>query len=299
MMMNGTGYKNSKTANIVIHLILAIFLVLCVLPILLVISISLSDDITIKRQGYSIIPRQFTLKAYQFVLSDPTQIITSYAVTILVTVIGLVLGLWLTASIAYVTTRKDFKMSGPISFYVFLTMLFNGGLVPTYILVANVLHMRNTIFAIIVPYLVIPWYVLLLKGFMKNISTSYIESAKIDGAGEFRIFVQIILPLSKPGLATVGLFIVLTYWNDWWLSLLYIDNSKMITLQYLLYRILSSIQYLTSAVASDVVKENIRNIPSLSARMAMCVLAAGPILFAFPFFQKFFVRGLTVGGIKG
>lgn len=298
-MMEATVTRKGKTAAALIHLLLSTFMILCILPILLVISISLSDDVTIKMQGYSLFPQKISTRAYEFVFSDPTQIITSYAVTILVTAAGLVFGLWLTATLAYVTTRKDYKLSGPTSFYVFLTMLFNGGLVPTYILVANVLHMKNTIFAILVPYLVIPWYVLLLKGFMRNIPTSFIESAKIDGAGELRIFTRIILPLSKPGLATVGLFIVLTYWNDWWLSLLYIDNSKFITLQYLLYRILSSIQYLTSSMASDIVKENIRDIPTLSARMSMCVLAAGPILFVFPFFQKYFVRGLTVGGIKG
>jgi putative aldouronate transport system permease protein len=298
-MIRATVTRKGRTAAALIHLLLSTFMILCILPILLVISISLSDDATIKMQGYSLFPQKFSARAYEFVFSDPTQIVTSYAVTIFVTALGLVFGLWLTATLAYATTRKDYKLSGPTSFYVFLTMLFNGGLVPTYILVANVLHMKNTIFAILVPYLVIPWYVLLLKGFMRNIPASFIESAKIDGAGEFRIFTQIILPLSKPGLATVGLFIVLTYWNDWWLSLLYIDNSKFITLQYLLYRILSSIQYLTSSMASDVVKENIRDIPTLSARMSMCVLAAGPILFVFPFFQKYFVRGLTVGGIKG
>ncbi|MGQ9631006.1 MAG: carbohydrate ABC transporter permease [bacterium] len=178
-------------------------------------------------------------------------------------------------------------------------MLFNGGLVPWYILIVRYLHLKDTLWVLIVPYLVVPWFVLLLRTFFQQIPISLIESAKIDGASEFRIFFSIIVPLSKPALATIGLFICLRYWNDWWLSLLYIEKENLVPLQYMLYRMMANIQFLTSQLTTTAVDIDVGKLPNESARMAMCVLAAGPMLFVFPFFQKYFVKGLTAGALKG
>ncbi|MBB6670761.1 carbohydrate ABC transporter permease [Cohnella nanjingensis] len=288
-----------KRNNIVIHLILAGFALICLLPFVLIVSTSLMHEKDIALFGYSFIPKRFTLMAYEVILKNPQQLINSYAVTIAVTLIGTAVGLWLTATIAYVMTRKDYKYRNKISFYVFFTMLFNGGLVPSYILISRWLGMKNTIFALFVPYLVNAWFVLLMKGFLQSIPHSLVESAKIDGAGEFKIFVKIILPIAKPAIATVGLFMVLQYWNDWWLSMLFIDKENLYTLQYLLIRVMRNLEFLNTEFARKYLNLAQVEIPTLSARMAMSVLAAGPMLFVFPFFQKYFVKGLTVGSVKG
>lgn len=177
-------------------------------------------------------------------------------------------------------------------------MIFNGGVVPFYILVAVWLKLGDSIFALILPYLVIPWYVLVFKGFFKGISLSLIESAKIDGQGELGIFVKIVIPLSKPAFATVGLFLLLQYWNDWWLSLLFINSEKLYTLQYLLVRILNNIEFMAHNASKLGIAAKDMIFPSLSARFAMCIIAAGPMLFIFVFFQKYFATGIMVGSLK-
>jgi putative aldouronate transport system permease protein len=246
------------------------------------------------------IPKEFTLDAYKVILSNPKQLINSYTITILTTVIGTIAGLWVTTAYAFAISRKDYKYRKYLAFFIFFTMLFHGGLVPSYILITKWLGINNTMLALTVPYLITGWYVLLMKGFLQALPDTLFESAKIDGAGEFRIFVQIVLPLSLPALATVGLFFVLQYWNDWWLTMLYIDKDHLMKLQYLLIRVLKNMEFLNSAEAVQygLVKPGMQT-PSLSARMAMCVLAAGPMLVVFPFFQRYFVRGLTVGSVKG
>lgn len=179
-------------------------------------------------------------------------------------------------------------------------MLFSGGIVPWYILIAKYLNMKDTFFVLFVPYLVNVWYVLLLKTYFKDIPISLLESANIDGASEIRILISIVLPLSKPALATVSLFIVLQFWNDWWLSLLFINKESLVTLQYLLYKMMRNMDYLrnnVSQMAHGMIDTS--NLPTETMRMAMCIVAAGPMLIIFPFFQKYFVRGLTVGAVKG
>ncbi|WP_246218325.1 carbohydrate ABC transporter permease [Litoribacterium kuwaitense] len=185
------------------------------------------------------------------------------------------------------------------TFYIFFTMLFSGGIVPLYILVTQFLHLGDTIWALILPYLVNPFFVLIMKGFMDQVPFEIVESAKIDGAGEWRIFFKLIIPLTTPALATVGLFTSFLYWNDWWLGLLFIDDQDLVPLQLLLYRIMNTIEFLSNNMHSANVSIDMSQFPSLSARMAMAVLVAGPMLFVFPFFQRFFVKGLTVGSIKG
>ncbi len=171
-------------------------------------------------------------------------------------------------------------------------------MVPLYIVVSTVLGIKDTVWALILPYAANAWHILLLRTFFQKIPYSLIESAKIDGASEIRTFWSIVLPLSKPGLATIGLFILLLYWNDWWLSLLFIESQELVPLQYMMYRIMKEIQFLTSDLSSSSVKIDITKLPNESLRMALCIVAAGPMLFVFPFFQKYFVKGLTVGSIK-
>jgi len=206
--------------------------------------------------------------------------------------------LLLTASVAYVMTRKDYRYHRITSFFVFFTLLFNGGLVPTYMVMTNVLHLQDTIFALFLPYGVSAWFAMLMKGFMQDLPFETIEAGKIDGASELGIFVKIVLPLSKPALATIGLFYALAYWNDWWLAMLYISNEKLIPLQFMLQRIMTNLQFLTSNMQAGL-NIDMNQIPTESARMAISILAVGPMMFAFPFFQKFIVRGLTLGAVKG
>lgn len=291
--------KSSKlVSSIIVHTILMIFALLCIIPIIAVISISFSSETEIALNGYSLLPRGFTTRAYEMIFNNPKQIINSYMISILLTTMGGILGLLVVSLIAYPLSRKDFYYRKKLTFYVFFTMLFNGGLVPWYIVITKYLHLQNTIWVLILPYVAIPWYILLLRTYFSKIPISIIESAKIDGSSEFGTFFKIILPLSKPALATIGLFIILQYWNDWWLSLLYIEKESLIPLQYMLYRIMNNIQFLTTQMQTGAVSVKISDLPNESARMAMCIVAAGPMLFIFPFFQKYFVKGLTVGAVK-
>lgn len=287
----------SRLSLFLIHVALLLSSIACIIPIVLVLTASVTKESTILTEGYSLFPSEISLEAYRFIFENPKQIINSYVVTIFVTVSGTLLSIMITAMVAYVICRKDFFLANKISFFIFFTLLFSGGLVPWYILVSRILHLKDSPLALILPYVVTPFLVLLMKGFMSTIPYALIESAKMDGASEYRVFFSIIIPISKSGLATIALFSVLIYWNDYWLSLLFIDTGKYVSLQLLLYRIMSNIDFLNSALAVA----NTSNIvlPSQSARFALAVVAAGPMLFIFPFFQRFFVKGITVGSIKG
>ncbi|KRE92066.1 sugar ABC transporter permease [Paenibacillus sp. Soil766] len=285
--------------QMIIHFVFILFSLACIIPLVSIISISLSNETDILKNGYSLFPRVFDISAYAYVLYEPIQIINAFKVSIIVSILGTFISLIVTAGVAYTLSRHDYKFKNPLSFYVFFTMMFNGGLVPTYILISNYLHLKDTIWVLILPYVAAPFFILLLRTFMQRIPYDIIESCMMDGASEFRIFFQIILPLAKPGLATVALFTILHYWNDWFLSLLYIETESLVPLQYMLYRMMNNITFLTSS--SNQMPPGLNNtvIPSESARMAMAILAAGPMLAVFPFFQQYFVRGLTVGSVKG
>ncbi|MBJ6361408.1 carbohydrate ABC transporter permease [Paenibacillus sp. GCM10012307] len=281
--------------------IIIVFVVLSLLilfPLLYVVSVSLSSDGDIARYGYLLIPKNISFQAYDYIFRTPKELLQSYMITIIVTTGGTILALLLTSSIAYVMTRKDYRYSRLTTFFVFFTLLFNAGLVPSYIVATNVLHIQDTIWALILPYGVSAWFTMLMKGFMDGLPFEIIESAKIDGSGEWGIFARIILPLSKPALATVGLFYALAYWNDWWLAMLYIQDEKLVPLQYYLQRIMTNIEFLTKNMQAGI-NVDMSAIPTESARMAIAILAAGPMLFAFPFFQKYLIKGMTVGSIKG
>ena len=291
--------KKEKAADKILTLLFILLALFCVVPILYILSASLSDEIQLTKEGYSLLPRGFSLEAYKYILERPKPILNASGVTILVTLGGTAVSLLVTTMLAYVIARKDFKIGRVFAFMIFFSMLFNGGLVPTYIMLTKYYHLKDTIWALIFPYIIMPWHVFLMKGFLADIPTSLIEAAKIDGAGEVKTFFKIIVPISKPALATVGLFIAFTYWNDWYQSMLYIDSPDINSLQFYLYRIMNNIQYLSTSMQAGNISIDIASLPSETARMALCILAAGPMLVVFPFFQKYFVKGLTVGAVKG
>jgi putative aldouronate transport system permease protein len=291
---------SSKNVQVLIN---AFFVVVCFLiavPFLLVIAISVSSEESLYEYGYQFIPKEWSLEAYRIVFEKPDPLIKGYGVTILITVVGTAVSLFMTALMAYPISRRDFRYNRPVTFYVFFTMLFNGGLIPFYILMTQYLHLKNSLAALIIPAVMNPFNIMIMKGFLDKISMEIIESAKIDGAREFRIFFRIILPLSTPVLATLGLFIAFGYWNEWFNALLFIDNDKYIPLQLLLVRILSQAEFLANSPMAEVSdKLRFAQFPTLTVRMAMAIVASGPMLLVFPFFQKYFVKGITVGSLKG
>ncbi|HNR04239.1 MAG TPA: carbohydrate ABC transporter permease [Bacillota bacterium] len=293
--------KINRKADIALNIVMILCTIACVLPLLIVFSASITDEKTVTMYGYSLFPRNLSLEAYKYIYKDIMVILRAYGVTVFVTVVGSALSLVTIALYAYPISRKDFKYRNVFTFIVFLTMLFNGGLVPWYMVYVNVLHIDDTIMALILPYLMTPLYVLIMRTFfMTTIPDGIIEAARIDGAGEFQTFVWIVLPLAKPVLATIGLFNILTYWNDWYAPLLFINNEKLFNLQYLMYRVDKAIIYLSNNAGSiNNATQIMANLPSQTARMAMAVVAIGPIILAYPFFQKYFVEGLTIGSIKG
>ena len=269
---------------------------LMILPMLLVVSASFSTDQDLVTSGYALLPQHFTFAAYQYILSDPGEVFNAYGVTLLITVIGTVVGVLIMALFAYALSRRSFTYRKFLAFAVFFTLLFNGGLVPAYILVTQYLHLKNTLMVLILPTLAVPWFILLLRTYFLGLPQELLDAAKIDGAGEWRIFFRIVIPLSTPALATIGLFSMLAYWNDWFTALLYIDDQRLFPLQYLLYQLTSSIDYLSSHANTQTVGITV---PVQSVRMAMVVIATGPIVFAFLLVKRYFVRGITVGSLKG
>lgn len=290
-----TNRSQLNFGRLAMQIVLLFFSLLTLMPFAILLSSSFSSEAALGTYGYSLFPRDLSLAAYQFLFADPSQLLRSYGVSVTVTLVGGALGLLIMSLLAYALSRRDFGLRMPLAFFVFFTMLFNGGLVPWYILISQYLHLRNTIWVLILPHLVVPWYVLLLRTYFANLPTALLDAARIDGAGEWRIFFRIALPLSTPALATVGLFHTLSYWNDWWLALLFIDDRSLAPLQYLMYIIQSNID----AIANDPNLLSAGPIPSQAVRMAMVVLAVGPVVFAFLFVQKYFVKGVALGGIKG
>ncbi len=295
---NSSGVRrHGPVAHVLFHTTLIILTVIFVLPLLLVISGSFSTEQDIALNGYALIPSHFTLGAYQYLFNNSNLLLSGYEVSIVVTLVGTIASLLIMSLLGYAISRRDLRFRRILSFFTLFTMLFNGGLAPTYILMTQVLHVQDTLLAYILPYLVVPLFVLLLRTYFSGLPTELIDAAKLDGAGEWRIFFQIVVPISRPALATVGLLIMLVYWNDWFQGLLYITNTHLMSLQYLLYQISQNILMLnTSASQSNV---STTSILSQSVLMAMAVLAIGPIFFAFLFTQRYFVRGITLGGLKG
>lgn len=298
-MRKRTFNEVSRPASIGIHAVFVLFVAACLIPFLLVVSVSFSDEKAVAREGYRLIPTQTSLSSYELLLQDIDQIGRSYGITVFVTSIGTVVSLVLTALYAYPLYRRDFPFRGFFTVFLFITMLFNGGLVPFYILYNNYLDLRETMTALILPYLINPFFVIIMRTFFTNtIPDSVIESAKLDGAPELTILARIVFPLSLPAFATIGLFTTLVYWNDWFMSLLYISRPENMNIQYYLYRIIMNLDFLLRQTALSSSMARI-DLPGQTARMAMAVVGIGPIVLAYPFFQRYFIKGLTIGAIKG
>lgn len=282
------------------YIVLFVVAMACLIPFIMVVSGSFSSEDAILKNGFGIIPKEFSTQAYKLALENPTAILRAYGVTISVTVIGTLLGLFITSMTAYVLQRKDFEWRNKFSFYFYFTTLFSGGLVPWYILMIKYLHLKNSYLALILPPLLSVFNMLVMKSYMSGIPAAITESAKIDGAGDFTIFLRLILPLVKPAMATVGLFTALAYWNDWYNSMLFISDEKMYSLQYFLYKMVNNIEAYKTIMAQNGVSVNVNmTLPSESLKMALTVIVTGPIILLYPFVQKYFVQGITVGAVKG
>ena len=275
-----------------------LFAAFCALPFVFIVSASLSSESAIMRDGFGLLPNEFTFAAYEYIFKAPQQIIGSYVVTITMTVAGTALGLFIIAMTGYALQRKDFPFRNGISFFIYFTTLFSAGLAPTFIWISNYLGLRGSYLAVFLQLLMTPWLIILMKNFVRSIPHEIVESGKVDGAGDFRIFLQLVLPMMKPALATIGLFLALAYWNEWYLSSLYLGSTvEFKPLQYHLYNLINTANALRNSVAGSNV--SITDLPSNTLKMASAVVATGPIVLVYPFVQKYFVSGITVGAVKG
>lgn len=287
------GHADTLCFKAIGYPLLCLFALICIIPFFLIIASSFTSESYIIKNGYVLWPKEFSLTAYELIFKNPAKILRAYGVTAFVTITGTALSVFINAMTGYVLQRKDFKWRNIFSFYFFFTTLFSGGLVPWYILCVKTLHLKNTIWVLIIPTMVSVWNIILVKGFMGGIPGEITESAKIDGAGDFRIFVKLILPLSKPVIATIGLFTALAYWNDWYMCMLFIDKKELFDLQYLLYQLMGSIKALREIASQTTV--SVSSMPIESTKMALTIVATGPIILVYPFVQKYFVKGLTLG----
>lgn len=296
----------SPAANAVLHVFFALLVILCVVPVLLIIAVSFTPEKVITANGYQFFPREWTLYNYAFLFKQPEVVFRAYGTTILVTLAGTFLATLCISMYAYPLSRRDYPYRTFFTFYMFITMVFSGGLVPYFITMSNILQLNNTIYALILPLLFNAFWCIVMRTFyQQTVPEALVESAKLDGAGEFQTFFRIVLPISLPGLATIALFMFVIYWNDYYQAMLFLTSSEakdqLQTMQYLCYRALSSVNFLRTQAASLGVlsAEQLRDIPDEGYRMTIAVVTMGPILIIYPFFQRYFIQGLTIGAVKG
>lgn len=293
----GIKSKDAFVVKLIGYVFIGFFALICVIPFYLIVIASFTSEASLIRNGYPILPGDFDLQSYLLCLKNPVSILKAYGTTIGVTAIGTTLAVLIATMTGYVLSRKDFPWRNGFSFFFFFTTLFSGGLVPWYMMCVRYLHMKNTYFALILPLMFSVWNMIIAKTFMNGIPDAISESAKIDGANDMVIFVKLILPLSKPLLATLGLFSALAYWNDWYNCMLFVTEEDMFSLQYYLQRMLGS------AEAMRIVAEKsgmaLPSVPLEGMKMAMTIIATGPIVLLYPFVQRYFVKGLTIGAVKG
>ncbi len=291
----------SRPADFLFNSILISFAFVSIIPFLFVIMISVSSKQSIAKWGYQFIPKEFSLDAYLFLWNEKDMILRAFGISLFVTILGTVIGLILTTAMGYVLSRTEFKLKGFLTWVVFIPMIFNGGMVASYIVNINLLHLKDTIWALILPLAVSSYHVVICKTFFKtSIPDSIVEAAKIDGANQFNIYTRIILPVSKPLLSTISLFLSFGYWNDWFQSSLYINNNRLMSLQAILNNIQKNVEFLANNPSAGLsIQEYKTMMPTESARMAIAVLIVVPIACAYPFFQRYLVSGLTIGSVKG
>ena len=299
-MANVLG-KGEKIFQVIIHICLVLLAACAIIPVWVLVSGSITGEQELILKGYSFFPKSLSADAYKYLFYKASEILRAYGITVLITVVGTSASLLITPLLAYPLSRKDFRARNVFAFLVFFTMLFNGGIVPSYIMWTEIFHMNNTISALILPGLLMNgFHVILMKNyFAQNIPVELIEAAKMDGAGEFRIFYKMVLPLSLQIMPTVGLFVGIGYWNDWTNGLYYITNPSLYSLQNLLNRILQDVQFLSSSTLTQAAGTVNTQMPSVSIRMAISVVGILPIMVLYPFFQKYFVKGIAIGAVKG
>ncbi|MCI1982672.1 MAG: carbohydrate ABC transporter permease [Oscillospiraceae bacterium] len=291
-----------NSTNILYHILFIVLSLICILPVILILSISLSSEQCIQDYGYHFIPQVFSVSSYTFLWRQHTILFRALGVSVFVTLIGTAIGVLLTTSMGYVLSRPQYRLKNFMTWLVFIPMVFNGGIVSSYFINTNFLQLRNSVWAYIWPLAVNSFNVIICKTFFKStIPDSIVESAKIDGATQLTIYFRIILPISLPVLATIGLFLCFGYWNDWFQALLYIDNSTLNSLQALLNQIMNNVDYLSRNAATLGISsaEMARTMPKEGARMAIAVIIIIPIACVYPFFQRYFISGLTIGAVKG
>ena len=296
--------KDRITLNIMSYSFCGLIALICLIPFVMVLSGSFSSEEAIIQNGFSILPQDFSLEAYKTVFKEPSVVFTAYATTIGLTLVGTTLGLFLQTMTAYVLSRKDFEWRNGFSFFFYFTTLFNGGLVPYFVLMTNTLKLKNNYLALLLPLLFSVYNLLIMKSYITALPESLIDAAKIDGCGEFKIFYKIVVPLIKPALATVGLFIALAYWNDWYNAMLYINDSSkhMYPLQYFLYKQVNNIEAYKKLISNNALSSAVVNalsLPTQTLKMALTIVVTGPIVLAYPLVQKYFVQGITIGAVKG
>ena len=283
------------------NVLMIVLAICCLFPFLLLIMSSLTDETTLIREGYSIFPSKFGMESYNYLWKNADQIGRAYGITVLITAVGTTASLLMTVMMAYPLSRREFVGRNVCAFYVFFTMLFNGGLVPTYIMYTRYLHIKNTLWALLIPSLLISaFYVIMMRTyFTTNIPEAVTEAARIDGAGEWRILFTIVLPMSMPMIATMALLIGLGYWNDWKNGLYYLTDNRLFSIQNMLNNMLKDVQFLKSGADASAASDVLQDMPSVGIKMAIAVIGALPVMIVYPFFQKYFVKGITIGAVKG
>jgi len=279
--------------NILAYAFCTIIALLCLIPFVMILSGSFSSENAIIANGFSILPQEFSLEAYKTVFKEPITIIRAYATTIILTLVGTSLGLLIQTMTAYVLARKDFEWRNAFSFFFYFTTLFSGGLVPTFILYTRTLNLKDSYFALLLPLTFSVYNLLVMKSYITSIPDSLIDAAKIDGCGEMKTLFRVVMPLIKPALATVGLFIALAYWNDWYNAMLYINTEEKYPLQYFLYQQVNNIEAYKKLIANATVSSSVvsaLSLPTQTLKMALTIVVTGPIILAFPFVQKYFAK---------
>lgn len=289
--------KSDRAVQIIAYIFVGLFGLLCLYPLLMVLSVSLSSETSVLRNGYSILPQDFSLDTYIYIFQHSgAKILRSYGVTIFVTVVGTLGALLVTSMMAYALSFRSLRYRNIIAFLCNFTIVFSAGLIPWYMVCTNILHLKNSLAGLILPSMFSVWNMFLMRTYFSNISTSLYEAAILDGADYFTTFWLISVPLAKTALLTVGLMYALQYWNDWWNALMLIDNKELFPLQYYLYNILSNVNAISSgripAGATSV------KLPAETVKMAVTVITIGPIIFLYPFVQKYFVNGIMTGAVK-
>ena len=300
--MKKSGYRLSaqkERTPLGAHVFMIVFGMLCLIPFITVVSASFSNEIALARDGFGIFPREFDLSAYEYLFKKPKIILDAYWVTILITFAGTLIGLMSMAMAAYALARSRYKFKWFFTWLIYFPTLFSGGLTASYIITTKYLHMTDSLWALILPGTINVFHIFMLRTFFKQIPSALFEAATMDGANEYTMFFKIALPLSKPSLATVGFLTALSKWNEWYNSMLYIRSANKVTLQHMLQRMMDSITVLMDALKISPVMLDPMEIPGENLRMAMLVVAIGPMMLIFPFFQKYFTRGMTIGSVKG